>query len=93
MRSTAEILDTQQKKASQAYLAEHARAVEYADRGEEVPDGILDRIAFLEARVGVLVSLHMSVVPQPGRTEEEQHWDQINRLMRANAHRVAGEHT
>ena len=89
MRSTAEILNSQLKNASAACVAEHDRAVvEYADRGEEVPDGILDRIASLEARAGVLASLHMSAVPQPGRTEEEQQWDRINRLMRADAHRA-----
>ena len=66
MRSTAEILAFQPKKASAACLAEYARAAEYAGSGEEVPDGILDRIAFLEARVGVLASLHMSVVAHPG---------------------------
>ena len=91
MRSTAEVLDFHQKKASAACLAEHAHAVEYADRGEEVPDGILDRIAFLEARLGVLAALHMSVVTQPGRTEDEQHWDRINRLQKANAHRAGGK--
>lgn len=59
--SAAERIASQQQAEVDEYNALIARAMEYVDSEQAVPTNLLDGIAKIEARIGVLVTLSMVV--------------------------------
>jgi hypothetical protein len=60
-----EILDEHEREVVAAYRATFARAIEFVDGEERVPDALLDEIAQLEARIGVIVTLKLAIEVRP----------------------------